>query len=155
MPHDCLISINPDGSRKEAFYGKELIIADRDMVETESDEILRNADKDDISLLVVGDPYGYADSPRLQLSELTRCLQRYNTHGHRPPRALAQHPDADHPQRVDHERGRRVRPAAVQLRTDSLARVLYRDVEAGQLLRPHQGERGPRDAHPRAPRYQG
>ena len=44
--------------RKEAFYGKELIVADRDMVETESDEILRNADKEDVSLLVVGDPYG-------------------------------------------------------------------------------------------------
>ncbi|KAI0941451.1 diphthine synthase, variant 4 [Taiwanofungus camphoratus] len=44
--------------RLEAFYGKELIFADRDMVETESDEILRDADKDDVSLLVVGDPYG-------------------------------------------------------------------------------------------------
>ncbi|KAM5544931.1 hypothetical protein V8D89_001042 [Ganoderma adspersum] len=42
----------------EAFYGKELILADRDMVETESDEILRNADTEDVSLLVVGDPYG-------------------------------------------------------------------------------------------------
>ena len=29
------------------------------MVETESDEILRNADTEDISLLVVGDPFGY------------------------------------------------------------------------------------------------
>lgn len=29
------------------------------MVETESDEILRNADKEDISLLVVGDPFGF------------------------------------------------------------------------------------------------
>ncbi|KAH9856720.1 Diphthine synthase [Lenzites betulinus] len=42
----------------EAFYGKELIVADRDMVETQSDDILKDADKDDISLLVVGDPYG-------------------------------------------------------------------------------------------------
>lgn len=30
------------------------------MVETESDEILRNADKEDVALLVVGDPFGYA-----------------------------------------------------------------------------------------------
>jgi diphthine methyl ester synthase len=43
---------------KEAFYGKDLILADRDMVETESDEILRDADREDISLLVVGDPFG-------------------------------------------------------------------------------------------------
>ena len=34
-------------ARKEAFYGKELIVADRDMVETESDEILRGADKEE------------------------------------------------------------------------------------------------------------
>ncbi|KAG6873552.1 hypothetical protein C0995_014422 [Termitomyces sp. Mi166 len=33
--------------RKEAFYGKELILADRDTVETQSDEILHNADKED------------------------------------------------------------------------------------------------------------
>ncbi|KAK0486501.1 tetrapyrrole methylase [Armillaria novae-zelandiae] len=42
----------------EAFYEKSLILADRDMVETESDEILANADKEDVSLLVVGDPFG-------------------------------------------------------------------------------------------------
>ncbi|KIP09003.1 hypothetical protein PHLGIDRAFT_103441 [Phlebiopsis gigantea 11061_1 CR5-6] len=44
--------------RLEAFYGKDLILADRDMVETESDEILRDADKEDVALLVVGDPFG-------------------------------------------------------------------------------------------------
>ncbi|KAK0222466.1 tetrapyrrole methylase [Armillaria nabsnona] len=42
----------------EAFYEKPLILADRDMVETESDEILANADTEDVSLLVVGDPFG-------------------------------------------------------------------------------------------------
>ncbi|CDO72588.1 hypothetical protein BN946_scf184985.g7 [Trametes cinnabarina] len=49
---------DPSKERKTAFYGKELIVADRDMVETQSDEILKDADKEDISLLVVGDPYG-------------------------------------------------------------------------------------------------
>lgn len=44
--------------RLEAFYGKELIVADRDMVECESDEILKDADKEDVCLLVVGDPFG-------------------------------------------------------------------------------------------------
>jgi diphthine synthase len=29
------------------------------MVETESDEILRDADKVDVAFLVVGDPFGY------------------------------------------------------------------------------------------------
>jgi diphthine synthase len=44
--------------RLEVFYGKPLILADRDMVETESDEILRDAQIQDVSLLVVGDPFG-------------------------------------------------------------------------------------------------
>jgi diphthine synthase len=36
-----------------------MILADRDMVETNSDEILRDANKEDVSFLVVGDPFGY------------------------------------------------------------------------------------------------
>lgn len=42
----------------ETFYEKELILADRDMVETESDAILKDADNVDVALLVVGDPFG-------------------------------------------------------------------------------------------------
>ncbi|KAJ7125236.1 Diphthine synthase [Mycena epipterygia] len=44
--------------RLEAFYEKPLILADRDMVETQSDEILHRADVEDVALLVVGDPFG-------------------------------------------------------------------------------------------------
>ncbi|RDB25219.1 Diphthine methyl ester synthase [Hypsizygus marmoreus] len=44
--------------RLEEFYGKELILADRDTVETQSDEILHNAATEDVCLLVVGDPFG-------------------------------------------------------------------------------------------------
>jgi len=44
--------------RLEAFYGKPILLADRDMVETESDTILLDADKQDVSFLVVGDPFG-------------------------------------------------------------------------------------------------
>ncbi|GAA5888570.1 hypothetical protein JCM16303_000875 [Sporobolomyces ruberrimus] len=44
--------------RLESFYGKEIIVADRDMVETESDEILRDAQSLDVAFLVVGDPFG-------------------------------------------------------------------------------------------------
>lgn len=43
---------------KEELYGKSLILADRDMIETESDEILRDAHNQDVALLVVGDPFG-------------------------------------------------------------------------------------------------
>lgn len=45
-------------SDKEAFYEREIILADRDMVETESDDILKGAEAEDVALLVVGDPLG-------------------------------------------------------------------------------------------------
>jgi diphthine synthase len=45
-------------TRLQEFYGKEIIVADREMVETQADEILKNADKINVSFLVVGDPYG-------------------------------------------------------------------------------------------------
>ncbi|KAK6904395.1 diphthine synthase [Kwoniella mangroviensis CBS 8507] len=47
-----------DKERLEAFYEKEVIIATREMVELEADEILRDSDKVDIAFLVVGDPLG-------------------------------------------------------------------------------------------------
>lgn len=40
----------------EALYGKEVTLASREMVESESDTILENADKDNVAMLVVGDP---------------------------------------------------------------------------------------------------
>ncbi|KAK9456777.1 tetrapyrrole methylase [Dipodascopsis uninucleata] len=42
----------------ESFYGRNVILADRELVEGRSDEILEDADSDDIAFLVVGDPYG-------------------------------------------------------------------------------------------------
>ncbi|XP_071952725.1 diphthine methyl ester synthase-like isoform X2 [Antedon mediterranea] len=44
--------------RKIKFYGKDVILADRDMVEQNSEEIFRDADKEDVAFLVVGDPFG-------------------------------------------------------------------------------------------------
>lgn len=43
---------------QEEFYGRELIIADREMVESFSDTILDRADVEDVALLVIGDPFG-------------------------------------------------------------------------------------------------
>ncbi|XP_015923034.1 diphthine methyl ester synthase [Parasteatoda tepidariorum] len=42
----------------EEFYEKPIIIADREMVEQDSDSILSNAIEEDIAFLVVGDPFG-------------------------------------------------------------------------------------------------
>lgn len=42
----------------EKFYSKEIILADRTMVEQNSDEIIDNAKDKIVSFLVVGDPFG-------------------------------------------------------------------------------------------------
>jgi diphthine synthase len=42
----------------EKFYGKKIIPADREMAESKTDEILRDANKKDIAFLVIGDPFG-------------------------------------------------------------------------------------------------
>ncbi|KAJ8126812.1 hypothetical protein O1611_g6829 [Lasiodiplodia mahajangana] len=42
----------------EAYYGRPIVIADREMVESNSDEILRDAQAEDVAFLVVGDPFG-------------------------------------------------------------------------------------------------
>ncbi|KAJ5711262.1 Diphthine methyl ester synthase [Penicillium malachiteum] len=47
-----------DKEKLEAFYGRPVIEADRELVETGSDEILAGADKVDVAFLVVGDPFG-------------------------------------------------------------------------------------------------
>ncbi|OJI96889.1 hypothetical protein ASPVEDRAFT_120449 [Aspergillus versicolor CBS 583.65] len=47
-----------DKAKLEAFYGRPVIEADRELVETGSDDILANADKVDVAFLVVGDPFG-------------------------------------------------------------------------------------------------
>lgn len=54
--YTSILMVNKE--RLEAFYKKEIIVADRDMVETQADDILNGADKEDVSLLVVGDPFG-------------------------------------------------------------------------------------------------
>lgn len=47
-----------DQESLEKFYGKEIIIADRELVETGADKILEGAETDDIAFLVVGDVFG-------------------------------------------------------------------------------------------------
>ena len=45
---------------QEHFYGKDIIVADREMVESQIEVILEDADREDVAFLVVGDPFGYA-----------------------------------------------------------------------------------------------
>lgn len=53
--------------RLEAFYGKSVTIADREMVESSSDQILAGAKDVDVSFLVVGDPFGATTHTDLEL----------------------------------------------------------------------------------------
>ncbi|CAO3643854.1 unnamed protein product [Cunninghamella blakesleeana] len=56
---EAYTSILTVGKEKlEEYYGKDVIVADCEMVESDSDAILANADTLDVSFLVVGDPYG-------------------------------------------------------------------------------------------------
>ncbi|XP_046391307.1 diphthine methyl ester synthase isoform X2 [Ischnura elegans] len=52
------MNIFVEENRREEFYGRNLIIADREMVEQNSEEILNAADVRNVALLVVGDPFG-------------------------------------------------------------------------------------------------
>ncbi|KAI0161921.1 Diphthine synthase [Hypoxylon sp. FL1284] len=47
-----------DQSILEKYYGRSIVVADREMVESNSDEILRDAQIVDVAFLVVGDPFG-------------------------------------------------------------------------------------------------
>lgn len=42
----------------EEYYGKPVTLADRELVESGSEEILKDAATEDVAFLVVGDPFG-------------------------------------------------------------------------------------------------
>ncbi|QDS78114.1 hypothetical protein FKW77_004226 [Venturia effusa] len=85
-----------DKEKLEHFYGRPVILADREMVESSSDAILADASEKDIAFLVVGDPFGYvsylpshlesisplSQTPKLPPTQLanTRRRTRATTH---------------------------------------------------------------------------
>lgn len=56
-----------DKAKLEALYEKEVVVADREMVENDADLILEGADEADVAFLVVGDPFGATTHTDLQL----------------------------------------------------------------------------------------
>ncbi|KAK3625099.1 diphthine synthase [Elasticomyces elasticus] len=64
-----------DQKQLESYYGRSVIIADREMVESHSDDILADAHEKDVAFLVVGDPFSATTHTDLAL----RCRQ------HEPP----------------------------------------------------------------------
>ncbi|SCU86104.1 LAMI_0D00430g1_1 [Lachancea mirantina] len=58
LEHYTSILMAASQTELEEFYGKKIVMADREMVETGLQEILRDSDKEDVAFLVVGDPFG-------------------------------------------------------------------------------------------------
>ncbi|XP_041358832.1 diphthine methyl ester synthase-like [Gigantopelta aegis] len=58
----------------EEFYGRDVILADRDTVELQSDELLTGADEEDVTFLVVGDPLGATTHTDLILRAIERNI---------------------------------------------------------------------------------
>lgn len=52
---------------QEEFYGRKLILADREMVEQRADDILEGAESISVAFLVVGDPFGATTHTDLML----------------------------------------------------------------------------------------
>jgi len=70
----------------EAFYGREVILADRDLVESfdhegsNDDEILKDASTDDVAVLVVGDPFGATTHHDLMLRAKEKGIETKAIH---------------------------------------------------------------------------
>lgn len=64
----------------EEFYGKKIILADRDLVESGADEILRDANFSDVAFLVVGDPFGATTHSDLDLRAKEAGIQTKSIH---------------------------------------------------------------------------
>ncbi|CUM65902.1 uncharacterized protein PRCAT00003552001 [Priceomyces carsonii] len=69
-----------DKASLEKFYGREVILADRELVETGSDEILKGAKEDDVAFLVVGDPFGATTHTDLVIRARELGIQVENIH---------------------------------------------------------------------------
>ncbi|KAK5115223.1 diphthine synthase [Meristemomyces frigidus] len=61
-----------DQKQLESYYGRSVILADREMVESQSDDILASAHEKDVAFLVVGDPFSATTHTDLAL----RCRQQ-------------------------------------------------------------------------------
>lgn len=61
-------------NKLEEYYGKKIILADRTMVEQNSDEIIESARDNTVSFLVVGDPFGATTHSDLVLRAVEKSI---------------------------------------------------------------------------------
>lgn len=64
----------------EAFYGREIILADRELVEQGAEELLSVGAEGDVALLVVGDPFGATTHTDLVLRAKERNIPHAVVH---------------------------------------------------------------------------
>lgn len=65
----------------EEFYGRrDLILADRDLVESGADEILEEAKDHDVAFLVVGDPFGATTHSDLMIRAKEKGIEVKTVH---------------------------------------------------------------------------
>ncbi|CAG9467082.1 unnamed protein product [Pedinophyceae sp. YPF-701] len=65
--YTSILMYGTDTAKLEEFYGKKVTVADREMVESNSDEILEGAAEVDVAFLVVGDVFGATTHTDLQI----------------------------------------------------------------------------------------
>ena len=98
------------------LYGREVILADREMVESQADQILDGADSEDVAFLVVGDPFGATTHTDLMLRARQRGIKVHRRLLVCQPQTLWGSSGERDPQCVYHERVRVLRTSAVSLR---------------------------------------
>ena len=64
-----------DVKKLEEFYGKKIILADRELVEKNSDKILKDALNEDIAFLVIGDAFSATTHTDLKLRALEKGIK--------------------------------------------------------------------------------
>lgn len=92
------------------------MLADREMVESSSDEILAGADVDDVAFLVVGDPFGYLIGPTTlywQDESQSHVCQGHYAYRSRAQSSRARHLNPKYSQRINHVCNRRYGTAAI------------------------------------------
>lgn len=72
--------LNVDKNILETFYGKEIILVSRDIVENNSDIIIDSAKNSDVSFLVVGDPFGATTHSDLFLRATSKGIKVKTIH---------------------------------------------------------------------------
>ncbi|XP_015783012.1 diphthine methyl ester synthase [Tetranychus urticae] len=70
-----LYNVSDNIEKLEDFYSKKVLLADREMVESQSDEILDGSVDGDIAFLVVGDPLGATTHTDLILRAIQRGIK--------------------------------------------------------------------------------